>query len=142
MGNRAVIATESKDLGVYLHWNGGRDSVEAFLAYCDLQGYSSPESDDYGWARLCQTIGNFFGGSTSLGIDKYELLDTNNYDNGVYIIKNWKIVDRLFHNRAEQQEYNLGEMLIDINDSQPEKLKLDENVIEKYIESLENKKVF
>ena len=31
MGNRAVITTEKKDLGIYLHWNGGRDSVEAFL---------------------------------------------------------------------------------------------------------------
>ena len=26
MGNRAVITTEKKDLGIYLHWNGGRDS--------------------------------------------------------------------------------------------------------------------
>ena len=30
MGNRAVITTRKdlKDIGVYLHWNGGRDSVE------------------------------------------------------------------------------------------------------------------
>ncbi len=39
MGNRAVITTEDKQMGVYLHWNGGRDSVEAFLDYCDLQGF-------------------------------------------------------------------------------------------------------
>ena len=37
MGNRAVITTRSKDIGVYLHWNGGRDSVEAFLKYCELK---------------------------------------------------------------------------------------------------------
>lgn len=30
MGNRAVITTEEKQIGVYLHWNGGRDSVQAF----------------------------------------------------------------------------------------------------------------
>ena len=33
MGNRAVITTRKdlKDIGIYLHWNGGRDSVEGFL---------------------------------------------------------------------------------------------------------------
>lgn len=31
MGNRAIITTKKRDLGVYLHWNGGRDSVGAFL---------------------------------------------------------------------------------------------------------------
>lgn len=28
MGNRAVITTSDKKMGIYLHWNGGRDSVE------------------------------------------------------------------------------------------------------------------
>ena len=37
MGNRAVIAFEQNgkqdknSVGIYLHWNGGRDSVEGFL---------------------------------------------------------------------------------------------------------------
>lgn len=119
MGNRAVIATEKKNLGVYLHWNGGRDSVEAFLKYCSLKGYRSPEVDDYGWARLCQVIGNFFGGTNSVGINLYQELDTNNHDNGTYIIKDWKIVDRLYFNGNEQNEYNLEEMLIGIDKSQP-----------------------
>ena len=47
MGNRAVITTRkagvnpanSDATGVYLHWNGGRDSVEAFLAYCKLKQF-------------------------------------------------------------------------------------------------------
>ena len=64
MGNRAVITTRKdlKDIGVYLHWNGGRDSVEGFLTYCKIKGYRPPEYDNYGWAYLCMTIGNFFGG--------------------------------------------------------------------------------
>lgn len=35
MGNRAVITTLGNPNGVYLHWNGGRDSVAplAFYAY-------------------------------------------------------------------------------------------------------------
>ena len=31
MGNRAIIKAKGNDnKAVYLHWNGGRDSVEAF----------------------------------------------------------------------------------------------------------------
>ena len=65
MGNRAVITTEDKQIGIYVHWNGGRESVETFLAYCDMKNYRPPETDCYGWARMCQVIGNFFGGSIS-----------------------------------------------------------------------------
>ena len=94
MGNRAVITTRKdlKDIGVYLHWNGGRDSVEGFLTYCKIKGYCPPEHDNYGWAYLCTTIGNFFGQSgLSLGIDVASKLDCDNWDNGTYIIKDWKI---------------------------------------------------
>lgn len=130
MGNRAVITTRDKNIGVYLHWNGGRDSVEAFLKYCELKGYRTPERDNYGWARLCQIIGNYFGGELSLGIDKYEKLDKDNGDNGVYIIENWKIVDREFIDWPEQNEYDLISMLRDINDHQPEREKLPDSVID------------
>lgn len=120
MGNRAVITTENEDLGVYLHWNGGRDSVEGFLAVCKELGHRPPESDCYGWARLCQVIANYFSGTTSVGIDKLENLDCDNCDNGVYIIKNWKIVGRkYFLNRAEQTEYNLEDMIETIKAKQP-----------------------
>ena len=115
---------------MYLHWNGGRDSVEAFLKYCELKGYRTPERDNYGWARLCQIIGNYFGGELSLGIDKYEKLDKDNGDNGVYIIENWKIVDREFIDWPEQNEYDLISMLRDINNHQPEREKLEDSVID------------
>lgn len=127
MGNRAVITTEagwiSKEnhVGIYLHWNGGRDSVEAFLMYCKLKGYRPPETDCYGWARLAQVIGNFFGGELSIGIDTVSKLDYDNFDNGTYIIKNWEIIGRECFTGREQKEYNLLEMLREINDAQPEK---------------------
>lgn len=123
MGNRAVITTEKKDIGVYLHWNGGRDSVEGLLQYCKRKGHKSPETDCYGFARLCQVAGNFFGGSTSLGVDKYENLDTNNGDNGVYIIRNWEIIGREYHSGSEQKEYGLDKMIEEIDKKQPIKLK-------------------
>lgn len=130
MGNRAVITTRDKKIGVYLHWNGGRDSVEAFLKYCKLKGYRTPERDCYGWARLCQVIGNYFGGELSIGIDLYDRLDTDNGDNGVYVIENWEIVDRLFIDWPEQHEYDLISMLRDINEHQPYREKLPDSVID------------
>lgn len=129
MGNRAVITTRNKKLGVYLHWNGGRDSIEAFIKYCALKGYRCPEKDNYGWARLCQVIGNFFGGNCSVGIDLYEKLDTDNGDNGVYIIENWEIVDREFAPYYEQQTYSLLEMLEEINTKMPKNEQI-ENIID------------
>lgn len=101
MGNRAVITTRERKVGLYLHWNGGRDSVEPLLRYCELQGYRPPSDDDYGWARLAQVVGNFFGGSTSVGIGAYTTdahMDPG--DNGIYVIEGWRIVERL---RAEPQ---------------------------------------
>lgn len=124
MGNRAVITTEknfeNNGVGVYLHWNGGYDSVSAFLKYCEIKGYRTPDTDCYGWARLCQVIGNFFGGSTSIGIDTVDKLDCDNYDNGVYIIKGWEIVDRKHKRYAEQMEYEMEEMLLEIDNAMPE----------------------
>lgn len=119
MGNRAVIqVSEDSDVGIYLHWNGGRDSVEAFLKYCELKGYRAPSDDNYGTARLCQVICNFFGGNLSIGIDVLKKLDCDNGDNGVYILNGWNIVDRKYCS-VEQSEYDLAEMLLYIDQKQP-----------------------
>lgn len=121
MGNRGRIITENRDLCVYLHWNGGYDSVSAFLKYCELKGYPSPERDFYGWARLCQVIGNYFGGSSSVGIYLYEGPSTE--DNGVYVIRDWKIVDRITSAwfASEQETHPMDQMLLDIDERQPER---------------------
>lgn len=123
MGNSAIITTRTNyntnGIGVYLHWNGGRDSVEAFLKYCKLKGYRPPEQDSYGWARLCQVIGNFLGGTLSLGIDKFTQDDGKWVDNGVYIIENWNIIDRKPLNYREQTNWDLEKMLLSIDKAQP-----------------------
>ena len=123
MGNRAVITTRdnfrSNGVGVYLHWNGGRDSVEAFLKYMKLRNFRTPDRDNYGWARLCQVIGNYFGGGLSIGIDTVNHLDMDNWNNGVYIIQGWNIVGREFFDGTEQDHYDINEMLISIDEAQP-----------------------
>lgn len=132
MGNRAVIATRKKDIGIYLHWNGGRDSVQAFLTFCKIKGFRCPENDCYGWAYLTTIVGNYFGVGLSLGVNKYECLDRDNYDNGVYIIENWEIVDREFFSGDEQNEYKLEDMLRNINDHQPYQLQITTEELSKY----------
>lgn len=125
MGNRAVITTNKNlnDTGIYLHWNGGRDCVETFLAYCDLKHYRKPEQDCYGYAMLINVITNYFGNGLSCDVNKAVFLDYDNYDNGVYIIKDWRIVDRLYAH-GEQYEYDFVAMINDIDAKQPERMQL------------------
>ena len=101
MGNRALIKFDGQDAGVYLHWNGGRDSVEAFLEYCKLRDF---RCDDYGIARFCQVVGNFFGGGLSLGVTtNIKDEDAEWMDNGIYIVKDWEIVGRIPEDISEQR---------------------------------------
>lgn len=146
MGNRAVItirdgsglaSAESDKIGVYLHWNGGRDSVEAFLIYCKLRQFRTPEYDNYGWARLCQVICNFMGGDLSVGIDKCSKLDCDNGDNGVYLIENWEIVGRECFDGIEQDRYDLEEFLNEIDVAQPKNDRLGADAIRDYMEKKE-----
>lgn len=126
MGNRCTIKSKGDATQVYLHWNGGRDSVRAFLKYCDLRGFRG-FSDSYGKARFCQIVGNFFGGGLSIGVG--QKLDADNGDNGQYIVKGWKIVGREFFDGIEQNEYELRRMLHSINIKQPECERLPDCVI-------------
>lgn len=125
MGNRAVITTNKNlnDTGIYLHWNGGRDSVEAFLAYCDLKHYRKPENDSYGYAMLINVITNYFGDGLSCDVGNCQHLDTDNGDNGVYIIKDWRIVDRLYA-YGEDYGYDFKDMINDIDSYQPKHMRL------------------
>lgn len=120
MGNRAIVKPEGKNIGVYLHWNGGVDSVTAFLKYCELKGYRSFD-DSYGLARFCQVVGNFFGGGLSVGIET-DVRETKEYaewmDNGIYVVKGWKIVRHLYCSEGHEG-YDLDEMLHEIDVRQP-----------------------
>ena len=131
MGNRAVITTTDEQIGLYLHWNGGRDSIEGFLKYCEIKHYRSPSSDTYGWARLCQVIGNFFGGTNSIGIGTLKQVDCENGDNGMYIIKDWNIVGRKYAPDSEQTGFHLFDMIEAINATQPVAEQLSVGDIEK-----------
>jgi hypothetical protein len=65
LGNRAFVIFPKAKAKVYLHWNGGIESVSAFLAYANEIGLGD---EDFGFARFVQIVGNYFGGSLSLGV--------------------------------------------------------------------------
>lgn len=106
MGNRAVITAApygAGNLGIYLHWNGGRASVEGFLQAAKDLGINF-SVNPCGMARFGQMVGNWFGGNLSLGVDICRRLDCDNWDNGVYIVDpvTLAIVDRLFVRGQEE----------------------------------------
>lgn len=132
MGNRAVVSTKTADgfcaesIGVYLQWNGGRDSITAFLKYCELQGWKSPEIDSDSWSKFQQIIMNY---GLTADRDKCKNLDCDNGDNGVYLIENWQIVGRKFMDHEEQDEYPLKEMLLDIDEKQPAAMQIHDKIL-------------
>jgi len=143
MGNRAVIGWQDHDgkfsedsVGVYFHWNGGRDSVEAFLAYCEMVGFVSPTYDNYGIARFAQVAANWFGGDgLCIGVDRIDRLDADNGDNGLYICNGWRIVDRRYHHGKEQLIYSLIDFVHDINEKQPDNLRKSEDKLDAMIDA-------
>jgi len=118
VGNRAVIILESMpSVGVYVHWNGGPESVLAFLEATRRRGSRSPAGDaTYAFARLVQTIADYFErgdgegrGLLSVGAGPVELLDTDNGDNGTYVIgDDWEI-SRREHARSHAKGVPKGE---------------------------------
>jgi hypothetical protein len=101
MGNRAtVIFTDGKNRfspAVYLHWNGGPESVYAFLEELDRRKQRADQ--DYECARFIQLIGQFFDqdriSSTSVGVangpksdsvDDLLKVPTDHGDNGFYVV--------------------------------------------------------
>ena len=137
MGNRAVITDKEGKIGVYLHWNGGRDSVEGFLEYCKRKGCRGfGEDTGYAIARFSQVVGNFFGGTSSIGVTTH-CGDCD--DNGVYVVQGWDIVERFFGKwnpeteeyektefpkYREQLEYDLLDVMDAVDLKQPEKERL------------------
>ena len=147
MGNRAVVKPYNNHIGVYLHWNGGPESIDAFLTYCKLKKFREFE-DAYGLARFCQVVGNFFGGELSLGIEEaFEKKDyIGSLDNGIYEVRGWDVVDHITEENIEKTDlcpldtysYDNLDLVKAINASQPEKEQLDEDYLESEYKKLKN----
>jgi hypothetical protein len=103
MGNRATVIftnQDEKDISpaVYLHWNGGPESIYAFLDEMDRRNIRVNDTM-YECARFIHIVGDFFDmdeiSSLSLGVTngpkkiepkELEKTRTDHGDNGFYII--------------------------------------------------------
>jgi len=118
MGNRAVItqSTASNAPCIYLHWNGGADSVAGFLAVAktfDISGTPTEQMDVLA-ELLAKHFFNCEVGST-IYRQEYGSSDTDNYDNGVYLINSkWDLVDRLYNRYPEQNQWDSKEIAQEI----------------------------
>lgn len=111
MGNRAVI-TFSQSYNspcIYLHWNGGRASVEGFLqAARDLGVRRCNSSAEEGLVMdaLAAVIARpFFGNDIGFMIyrETYGRADKDNWDNGTYLLnRDMTIGGRLFAGGSEE----------------------------------------
>ncbi len=111
MGNRAVITfdTNSKAPCIYLHWNGGRASIEAFLQAAKAIGIDHGNiTDVQQMDDFANMIANkFFGNPVGMNCyrELYGQADTDNYDNGVFIInRNFEITGRKFAHGEENDD--------------------------------------
>lgn len=87
MGNRAIV--EFDELSIYLHWNGGPESIALFMGAmreaCDSELLT--KYPNCAAVRLCQLTGNFFQGSLCVGLLLTDKLDGGSYlDNGIYVV--------------------------------------------------------
>ena len=97
MGNRAVVKGPDIDTGVYLHWNGGLESVAGICMAAKELGYRDPvENPCYSLARFAFLAGILMcEDGLSLGIGNAEEDLDGDPDNGIYTIgKGWKIIKR------------------------------------------------
>lgn len=101
MGNRATITFEpyyKSSPCIYVHWNGNKQSVEAFCEAARTLKYRDPSSDpSYAFARFTGLLAVFYGldNDIYLGVGTNKELNSAGDDNGVYVLgEDWDIVER------------------------------------------------
>lgn len=91
MSNSCVVTWDNVT-GVYLHWYGSPQYINAFLAYCNASNFRTPDTCCYGLARFTQVVSNFMGADgLSVGIAPISTIDTDSLDNGIYYCRGWYI---------------------------------------------------
>lgn len=111
MGNRAVItfSTANNAPSIYLHWNGGRASVEGFLTAArqlGLRHAPTPQAQTEALDNIAEMLARYFF-RCNAGMNVYRLhfaaTDRDNGDNGTYVLdQDLQIFARLHHKRGEE----------------------------------------
>ena len=111
MGNRAVITFDTADNApaIYLHWNGGRASVQGFIDAARALGLRhAPTAAAQAEAldQLAELLARHYF-RCNVGMTVYRLhyagSDRDNGDNGTYLLgHDLTIIDRLYKPRGEE----------------------------------------
>lgn len=136
MGNRAVIALNgySDDTkGIYLHWNGGRSSIMAFLEFAKRD---QPWIKESGVDKLISGIHCFGVSAHKVELARCGELDCDNRDNGVYIVDtaSFEIIGRVFDRNEEQMNYTLDPFVEHIEEMYATKMGI--TGVERYVRSI------
>lgn len=114
MGNRAVLAftggagaqngeVHNGTPCVYLHWNGGHASVAGFLAAARALDYHRLPTETARRDAFARMVQAWFGNG-SVYVGPYFQMDTDNWDNGTYVLNaRLEIVERRF-TRGKDEE--------------------------------------
>ena len=105
MGNRAVItfSTYTNAPAIYLHWNGGRASVEGFLSAArqlGLRHAPTAAAQTQALDQLAELLARHYF-RCNVGMTVYRLhyagSDRDNGDNGTYLLgRDLSIIERLY----------------------------------------------
>ena len=111
MGNRAVITfnTARNAPAIYLHWNGGRASVQGFIDAARALGLRhapTAAAQTQALDQLAELLARHYF-RCNVGMTVYRLhyagSDRDNGDNGTYLLgQDLTILARLHHNRGEE----------------------------------------
>jgi hypothetical protein len=111
MGNRAVItfSTYTNAPAIYLHWNGGRASVQGFLDAArslGLRHAPTAAAQTEALDKLAELLARHYF-RCNVGMTVYRLhyagSDRDNGDNGTYLLgHDLTIIDRLYKPRGEE----------------------------------------
>ena len=115
MGNRAVVTfgTDQKSPCIYLHWNGGRASVDGFLGAVKELNINPPDprwgmvDEARFFEQMARVVGPWFFGNDpgfTIYLEEYGFSDASNGDNGVYVLSkdSLEIVGRKFKKTHEE----------------------------------------
>lgn len=127
MGNRAVITKLGSEKGIYLHWNGGMDSVKPIVWFAHNFIKDEEELD------AINSVCKFYGLNTCY--DNVNKLDCDNYDNGVYLVDNGEIIGRVYNHGEEQDNYDFNEFVCSLNESMPKCYRQDKEFLFQYLSS-------
>lgn len=103
MGNRCLITNKNKKIAIYQHWNGGRDTIEPLLRVAEYEFQKNPYKfgcDEF--KAVLDVSKKVFDGKEC----DYERNQNIASDNGVYVVEEFKIIERLNNRYSEQREHN------------------------------------